>query len=265
MFKNVWGKTLHEKRFFTLFWFLGVIAMTLLTMSFYPSFKQGGFDEAYKSLPKNVQALTGSLVSIKTVPGYISQQIYAFRIPLLTLIMSITMFAGLIAGDESEGTLQTLLAQPVSRLKVFVEKYLAGLIIALIVCFGSVIGVFIALALINEYINFMYLLAAMVDAWLLVMLFGTLAFAIGAMTGRKALAGGVTSLIAFGAFLITSLAPNVAVLKQIEKFLPFYYYNNPATAINGLSLSNVLVLASVTMILLIVSLTVFMKRDIYQK
>jgi len=95
--------------------------------------------------------------------------------------------------------------------------------------------------------------------------FGTLGFAIGAITGKRAVAGGVTSLITFGTYLLTSLLPNVASLKSVEKFMPFHYYNNQATAVNGLNMAHALVLVSIIFVLLTISGVRFMKRDIYQR
>ncbi len=265
MFKNVLLKTLHEKRWMMLFWCLGVAAMALITMTLYPSFKEGGFDQALQNLPKQLQAIVGNIAENKTVPGYIGQQIFAFRIPLVALVMSVILFSGLIAGDENEGTLQTLLAQPVSRSKVFIQKYLAGMITGLLICLGAVIGILIALMIINERMGFMRLLQATIEVWLLSLVFGTIAFALGAITGKRSIASGVAGLFAFGSYLISSLAANVSSLDPLQKFIPFHYYNQPPTAVFGINTANLLTLAGIIMALLLVSYVVFTRRDIYQR
>lgn len=265
MLKSIFGKTLYEKRLTMLFWFLGVMAMTMVTMSFYSTFKSGSFDEVLKNLPKNVQALTGNLGGVKTMPGFIAQQIYSLRAPLLSLTMAITMFTSLIAGDEADGTLQTLLAQPVSRSKVFFQKYLAGAVVALVVCSGSVAGVFTVLLITHRSTDVPYLFAALIDLWLIVMVYGTIGFAAGAITGKRSVAGGVASLAAFGTYLLTSLLPSVESLKSIEKFMPWHYYNNPGTAQHGLNFLHVAVLITISLVLLTVSSIRFNERDIYQK
>lgn len=265
MLKTVFFKTLYEKRWMTLMWCVGVAAMAFLMVLFYPSFKEGGFDEALKSLPKSFQGLVGSLASLKTVPGYISQQVFALRIPLLALIMSIMLFSGLLAGDEGSGTLQTLLVQPVSRLRVYAEKFLAGAVISLAVCSGAIFGILGGLAIIHESMGFGRLLESVVGVWLLTLLFGALAFALGAITGKRGLAGGAAGLFAFSAYLITSFVPNVSGLTTIEKLSPFHYYNSPAIAVNGLNGRNVFIMLAATFVLVVVAGVIFKRRDIYQQ
>lgn len=265
MFKNVALKTIHEKRWMILFWCLGVAAMSFLMMTLYSSFKAGGLDDVVQNLPKSLQALVGNAAENKTIPGYIGQQIFAFRIPLLMLIMSAILFSGLLAGDEGEGTLQTLLAQPVSRTKVFFQKYLAGMVVCLLISCGALIGILLGLLILHEGANFSHLLQATIEAWLLSLVFGTIAFAIGAITGKRSVAGGVAGLFTFGSYLISSLAANASSLEPFQKFLPFHYYNRPLTSVSGLSLGHVLTLSVAVIVLLLISWTVFTRRDIYQR
>jgi ABC-2 type transport system permease protein len=265
MFNNIISKTIHEKRWTLLFWSIGVTAMALLMMGFYHSFSQGGLGQVYENLPKTFQGLVGNLESLKTVPGYVSQEIFSLRIPMLTLIMGIIVFTGLLAGDENEGTLQTLLAQPVSRTRVFTEKYLAGTIISFIICASAIIGVWVGLIFIHEQMSFARLLEAVIGVWLLTQVFGTVGYALGAITGKRALSGSIAGLAAFGTYLITSFQPNVRGLTQIEKFSPFHYYNKPSITEYGLKFNNGLIMLTVIIIFLLISLIIFNKRDIYQR
>jgi ABC-2 type transport system permease protein len=175
------------------------------------------------------------------------------------------LFSGLLAGEEGEGTLQSMLAQPVTRLRLFVEKVLAGMVISFVVCLGAAAGVLLALTLLHEQISLGRLLEATVGAWLLLMVFGSFSFGIGAITGKRQVAGGMTAMAAFGTYLLTSLASNVASLSTVEKLSPFHYYNTPAITVYGLAKNNVLVMVSVIIFFLVVSAIVFQRRDIYQK
>lgn len=262
---TIFKKTLYEKRWMIILWSIGVAVMALLMMAFYHSFSSGGFDEALKNLPKSVQGLVGNITSLKTVGGYVSQEVFALRIPLLTLIMGIMLFTGLLAGDEGEGTLQTLLAQPVSRLRVFTEKLLAGLIISLTICSAAIIGVLLGLLLIHEHMSLVRLVQSVLGVWLLTALFGVLGFALGAITGKRGLAGSVTGLVTFSSYLLTSFAGSVSSITSIEKLSPFHYYNKPSITEYGLKGSNVLTMVMAIAILSIAAAIVFKKRDIYQR
>lgn len=265
MLKTIFTKTLYEKRWMMLFWFIGVGVMAFITMTIYPSFREGGFDQLVQNVPKPLQAIIGNIADNKNIPGFIGQQIFAFRIPLVTLVFGIILFGGLLAGDEGDGTLQTVLAQPVSRSRVYVEKFLAGLVISLVVCAGAILGILLGLMLVNESFNLVRLLQSILNVWLLTLSFGSIAFAIGAITGKRGTAGGVAGLFTFGSYLISSLAVNVTSLEPFQKFTPFHYYNQPAVAVSGQSASNTLTLTGIVLVLTVISWFIFTRRDIYQR
>jgi ABC-2 type transport system permease protein len=262
MLNNIFLKTIYEKRWMTLFWSVGVAAMSLLMMSFYDSFSQGGFDEALNSLPDQFKSLVGDLNSLKTVPGYVSQQVFALRIPLLTIIMSVILFSSLLAGNEEERTLQSLLVQPVTRANVYFSKLVAGLAVSFVISLGSVVGVLIGLALIGEQMSMLRLFQAVVGSWIIASVFGVAAYSIGAITGKRGLAGSLAGMIAFVCYLLTSFAPSVDIIESVEKFSPFHFYNVPSIAEYGLDGSNNFVLIAIMVVFVAVSFWTFNKRDI---
>lgn len=266
MLRGVFTKTIYEKRMYTLFWSIGMFLMVLLTMSIYPSFAQdGGLSDAFANVPEALKGIIGDLAAQKTIPGFIDQQIFAFRMPLFMIIFSIILFNGLIAGDESEGTLQTLLVQPVGRMRVLLEKLAAGLVLAAAASMATMLGVLAGLAMVNETLEISKLLAATANLWLLSVSFGILVLAIGAITGKKGLASGFASIFAFANYFITSLAPSVEALQPFEKFTLIHYYAEPEVAVNGINSGSALTLLVFCTALVVASLIVFNKRDIYQR
>jgi ABC-2 type transport system permease protein len=254
MFSNVFRKTVYEKRWTMLAWSIGLFFMALLTMSFYPFFKNSGFDQVIANAPKSLQGLLGQAADYKSVPGYVDQQIFALRMPLLTIIMSITLFFGIGIGDEDRGTLETLLAQPVSRTSVYLQKFMAG---AALIALASI-------GIIHGSVAFDKLLMATFGCWLLSLLFGTLAYAAGAITGKRGVTIAISSVVAFGTYLISSMAPAVDKLASAVKLTPFYYYNTPSIAVHGLKWSHLLVLGGTIAIMGLVGLVVFKNRDLVQ-
>ena len=265
MFKSVLSKTIYEKRWMVLGWSIGVAAMSLLMMSFYHSFSDGVFDQIANNLPKSFQSLIGDLKALKTVPGFVAQQVFALRIPLLTIIMSVILFSGLLAGDENEGSLQTLLTRPIKRYQVYLQKLLAGLIVSFVVCFAAIPGVVIGLVLISESMSLWMLFQAVVAVWMLASTFGVIGFSLGAIFGKRGQAGSIAGIFAFLSFLITSFVGNVPSIESVEKLSLFHYYNKPAVAEFGLSLSNCLVFVLVALFFAILGLIIFVRRDIYQR
>jgi ABC-2 type transport system permease protein len=262
MLKNIFRKTIYERRLTALAWAAGLFAMTLLTMSFYPYLKNSGFDTVVANAPKELQAALGTAANYKTVPGYVDQQIFALRLPLMTIIMSITMFAGIGVGDEDRGTLETLLSLPVSRLKVFWQKFAGTAVLTGLASIGIMLGVLVSFPIIHGSMGLYNLLTATVACWLIGLVFGTITYALGASTGKRGLTIGLTSGLAFGAFMISSLAPAVDKLSTVQKFTPFYYYNVPSIALNGIKFTNMLVLLAGMAVLLLISAAIFKNRDL---
>lgn len=262
MFRSVFGKTFFEKRWFIISWALGIFAMVVLTMVFYPFFKDSGFDEIINTAPKELQSLLGQADNYKTVAGYVAEQIFAMRLPAMIIVMTIALFIGVGVGDESRGTLESLLAQPISRAKVYWQKFMAGAIISALICMTIFVAVCFSFVLIDGSMNLGRLTQATFACWLLGLAVGAFAYALGAITGNRGLSLGLASGIAFLSFMISSMAPAVQGLQQVQKVSIFYYYNSPQVALYGLSLRNSLVLVGITIVMSLIGLAVFQRRDL---
>lgn len=262
MLKNIFRKTVYQKRWTLLAWMAGLFSMTFFTMIFFPYLKNSGFDQLSMNAPKSLQGLLGDASSYKTVVGYVDQQIFALRLPMMTMIMAISIFVGIGVSDEDRGTLETLLALPVSRTKAFWHKFAAGAVLSAAACVAIYLAVIASFPVIHGSMSYGNLAEATFACWLISMVFGTLTYALGAATGKRGLTIGIASGIAFITYLISSMAPAVSNLNLAQKFTPFYYYNVPTVAQHGLSIRNLAVLSGSIVIMLALSLLFFRKRDL---
>ena len=92
----------------------------------FPSIEASGaaLEEYAESLPDALSAAF-SIESITTIGGFLAAEIYQF-IWILMLGLYVTYLGGgLIAADVESGRIDTLLATPVSRVRIVVEKYLS--------------------------------------------------------------------------------------------------------------------------------------------
>lgn len=233
------------------------MAMTILTLVFYPSFRDSGLDEAFGNMPESVQKMIGSLTSFKTITGYLDQQIFALRMPLLGIILSIVVFSGLTVGDEQKGVTETHLTMPISRTKLLLQKLFAGLLITAVASIGIVVGAVVALALIHEHVALSYILTSTLACWLISTCFGLVAFFVGSATGRRGLTIGLASGFAFGSYLLTSLAQSVSQLEQASKFSLFHYYGN-----GRISLGDAWLLLAIAFVLVVLGVLLFNRRDL---
>lgn len=254
--------SLYQRRWSLLAWTLGALFMVWLTLIFYPSFtKDDSLSQLMQSLPQQLRGLVGT-DNFKTVGGYLDTVVFNLRVPMVVVTMAIIFGINLTSGSEDRGTLSTLLAQSVSRSRVFAEKFIALVISISVVHVGVFVGIWAALATIHYSYSLSSSIAITFTSFMLAVACGGLAFALGALSGKKGLSSGLATIIVFGSYLINSLAPSVASLNGAQKFTLFYYYTQPAAASNGVDWSYAAILALVTVAVLAVGWAMFRHRDI---
>ncbi|MEO8323216.1 MAG: ABC transporter permease subunit [Actinomycetota bacterium] len=250
----------QKKAFFG--WGIGVLALVLITVLFYPSIKgQESFNDITKNMPDAVKALMGGEDLVSPV-GYINSQLFQSMLPALFLIFAIGRGTEWIAGEEKKGILEMLLANPVSRSRVVFERSAAlAVSVALL---GAVL--FVALAggarLVSLDIGIYELLSACLSVVLLGIAFGEIGLLLGAFSGRKGFSSGIAAGIAVAGFLIATLAPVVDVLEAFERFSPFYYYLNANPLSNGLDPLHAVVLIAIALVATAAAAAGFERRDL---
>ncbi|HEX3901166.1 MAG TPA: ABC transporter permease subunit, partial [Mycobacteriales bacterium] len=111
-----------------LVWSMSMAALVFLVVGVYPSIRDNhSFDSVYGNLSPTMQALLGGS-SLTSATGYLSTQLFAFFLPAVLLVFAISRGAAAIAGEEEQHTLDLLLAQPIRRRNVYLQKSASVLI-----------------------------------------------------------------------------------------------------------------------------------------
>jgi ABC-2 type transport system permease protein len=204
----------------------------------------------------------GGQIDYASPAGYLGIELFSLMVPLLLLVAAIGTGAGAIAGEEERGTLELLLANPVSRTRVVLEKSVAlaievtglGLVLWLALWIGALsVGMDISAG---------HLAAATLAAALLALGYGAIALLLGAATGRRTLAIGVAAAFGVAAYLVNGLAPLVDELRDLQKLSPFYHYAAGDPLRHGLSLEHVAVLVAIAAAAVALAPVAFSRRDV---
>ncbi len=262
MFSSVFTKSLFSLRWQLLGWGLAVGFAAFGTMALYNSFNQNGIENIVSSIPDSLKPLVGSVADFKTVPGYIGQQIFGPNVVLLTIIMSVLIAIGISVNEEDGRRLQTLLSLPVTRTSVFFQKWLAVLVVIAVVSACIVLGLALGLIVADKSADMQRVWLSTFDAWLMNMAYGMVAYCVAMLTGKKGITIAAASGYAAISFFISSLAPAVDKLKDIDKLSIFHYYNNPQIMQHGLNGKHVVVLLAAIALLTIVGWIGFTRRNI---
>jgi ABC-2 type transport system permease protein len=217
-------ETLRDRRRSLLWWILGVAGIVALNVVFYPSVRDDpALNEFARDLPESVRALfVGGELDLTSPVGYLNSQVYALMAPLLLLIFAIGAGAGGVAGEEERGTLDLLLAQPLRR-RGYVTAQFAALGALVAALSGALLATVAVTALLVDLdIGLDRLLAASVSLWLLGLLFGSLALAVGAITPGRTRAIAAAAGVAVLAWLLDGLAQTVGALEPLRPVSPYY-------------------------------------------
>lgn len=262
--RSVYLKTLFDKRFFVLGWTLGLAALGALMTSFYPAMHQDGtLDALVTSLPPAFLGLVGDLSNLSHFDTYIASQLFDIRVSLIVGIMAIILGLGLSVADEEKGELRTILSLPISRLKVLVQKWLAMITIFAVVLVGLLAGMFAVIPFIDgATIEGSQLLRLVAMTGLVMMTYGTIPFAVGLATGRRAIATLVSIVAIIGSFILSTFGQAVDWLSDYEKFSLLHYFPAVEIVKGSIDLKDVTVFVGVTGILLLVAVVAFRRRDV---
>lgn len=254
----------RRRRGFMIGWTLGITAMIALTVLSYGSIRNQAdeLNKAFSDYSSSISSFVGTSDMFSPV-GYMNSQLYFITLPILFIILGVTLANSLIGKEESHGTIELLLARPISRIRLLGAKAVGGL---------AVLGVISGITALVTILSAQAADMGLSTGHLLLATAGCVAFAaaFGAITFMLLAASVTTRRMAFfaaialslGGYLITSLAGMVDWLEWPAKVLPYHYYDTNALLNGHLPLGFVLYVGGMYLVALVVSILGFRRRDI---
>lgn len=261
MFRDIWIKSLWDSRRALLGWMMGLIAVTVVYGAFYPFMADPAYSDLLETLPPGLIEAMG-WEDFNTAEGYMGAAVFGVLGQVLVVILGVTMGARLLAGDEESGGLELLIAHPVSRSRVLLQRTLT----LTLVMVAAGLAVFLAILALSGPIDLglppAHLAAAAFQLALLGLLFGALALAIGGVTGRKGAVIAVTAAVAVMAYLADTMAPMVESLAWVERLSPFDWYDPTEILRSGAASADIALCLAVSAIFVVIGLFGFQRRDV---
>ncbi len=265
---GVYLRLLKDKWKSLLIYIASATAFMEMYIALYPAMKETleSTEEFLKAFPKEFMeafGFTPEILTFPTVESFISTEIFTFIWPIIVIIMAIGLANISFAGDIANGTIEVVLAQPISRLKMFLGRYLAGATILTVFTWASV---YVAIPLAAMHgIDFnpkAYLVMSVLGTLFVLSIYGIAVLASSIFSER-----GKTIFVTTG-ILITMYAINIisGLYDKLEslKYASFFYYFNPGTALNDLGYIDYAILVFLAVLILtpILGAFSFNKRDI---
>ena len=265
MLRNVYLKSLRDMRRSIVWWSLGLIAMTALMIAVYPTIRDNpDLNKLVENYPEALKAFIafGGDLDYTSGAGYLGSELFAFMVPLLLSIAAIGAGARATAGEEEGGTIDLLLANPVSRQRLVFEKATALATEVFLLAVVLWISLLVGVEIVGMDISAANLAAATVSAALLAFSFGAIALLAGAVSGRRSVAIGVPAALGVAAYLVSSLGSLVDSLRFASKASPYYHYVASDPLRQGLGLGHAGFLLGVGVLASGLAVLAFERRDL---
>jgi len=258
---RIWIKTLSEHQ--------GILVVTGYIMFLVMGLLIGPI---YNFIPEELFSLTEDFPetlliafgggNMSTPEGFYQIETFGLMAPIALMVVTITVGARALAGEEGRRTMGLLLANPIKRSKIVIEKAWAMVVCAFTVGFATFAGVWLGSLIGGLGMDVGNIAATCLLVTLFGMLIGALALVLSAATGRTkfAIYGSIGAALLF--YMISNFFPLNESLASYAKWSPYYYYLSSDPLLTGMNWGHGAILAGLTLGLIMLSITLFQRRDL---
>ena len=254
---NIFVKTARDR---WLGWAIAAVSISLFLLFGMSVYREIDLS-VYTSLPEAFRSLIGIGDDID-VGGLAINVMFGTWGALVVAAIALVMGAAAIAGEERDGTMDMLLSNPKSRTFVLLSKTGALVMLAALATVALWIPVHPMAAFLGVEIGGLDVEALTLHLFVNAVFYGLLATAVGAMTGNKGTATGVTTAVMVLSFFAVGFLPLVEGGEGVRKVLPWYYFDGSDPVNNGVAWGHVALLVSASVFFLVVSIIGFDRRDL---
>lgn len=215
------------------------------------------------AFPEELLAMFGG-GDMSTPEGFYQLETYGLMAPIAFSVVTVLIGARALAGEEANRTMGLLLANPIKRSTVVLEKTAAMVVHASVVALALFAGVVGGSMLGRLGMSPGRIAATTALAMLIGLVFGALALLLSAATGRTRVAVYGTVGLALFLYVANGFLPFAAGLDNLVYFGPFHYYLSSDPLLNGMHWGHGGVLLAAFITLVIGAVFAFDRRDLRQ-
>jgi len=247
---------------------IAAVAFLEMYIALFPTISQqaGQFNELLKTMPPELfkaMNMDPATLSFGNLQSYLSSEYMSFLWPILAVIFAISLANYISVSEIDKGTIETLASLPAKRIRIFFERYMAGLLLLIGFCIISLFGA-IPLAIIHntDFIigNFYTAtIGSFMFIWAVYSL-ATLFSVIFSEKGKATMASGGILIIMYVVFIVSTLKESLKDLQYISFFN--YFSGSDLLAKNTYPEFSILVLGGFAVVVAIVAAFWFNRRDL---
>ncbi|KGK89954.1 ABC transporter permease subunit [Clostridium sp. HMP27] len=213
-------------------WSIICVLLTILFMSMFPSMKDSGMKEIVNTKMDAMPQAILEAFNLKSMPDFTKLNEY-FAYVFQYIVIAGGIYAGMLGAkslikEESEGTIEFLYAQPISRNKIVTMKILSSLalfyIFVVIIAVASTIISLIVKPSDLKIISLIIDLKMLFSAFMLVgLVFMAVGFLLSSLISHLRLAMPIFMGFFFTTYLLGMFSNMIGQLKFLKYFSPFHY------------------------------------------
>ncbi len=266
MLRSVYREAIWSRRNSLLWYVVGLGVLVGLTVGVYPTVREGAdtFTQLLESMPQGMMSFFGSsdVAEMLSPAGFVNSRVNASIGAIVLAVFAISLGTGSIAGEEDRRTMDLILATPISRSRIVLERFAAMVTLVGIVAVAVLAVMVVANPLVDLDFTLANMVASNIGLALLALVFGSLALAVGGVTGKRGLTIGVAAGVTVASFFINGLAQLVDWLEGAQKITPFYWLQRSDPLSRGVSIEDTLIMVAVIGVFVAVAVFGFQRRDV---
>ena len=202
------------------------------------------------------------VAELLTPAGFLNSRVNASIGSIVLAVFAISIGTAAIAGEEDRRTMDLLLATPTPRFRIVLERFAAMKVLVFLVAIAVLVVMAVGSSLFDMELSIANMVASNFMLALLALVFGSLALAVGGLTGRRSITIAVAAGTTVATYFINGLAELVDSLKGLQKITPFYWLQRANPLANGLSIEDTLIMVATIAAFVGLALWGFQRRDI---
>jgi ABC-2 type transport system permease protein len=241
-----------------IFWAVAFALYTALILATFPSLRDSGALSMDAYPEAMIEAF--NIQDMTQVTSYIESQVTSFA-PLVLAFFAIMTFAGAIAGAEERGSLDITLGPPLPRRDLVLANWIAVSVLLLGILIVTGIVTWLTAVLIDVDLGLWRALEGFLNIFPITMAFGSLALALSAKMRSRGAVIGISFAVVFLMYLIDIVGKISEDFADLRWISAFRFYGS--ALLDGLNPGNMAILLAVSVVLLLVAIALFDRRDIY--
>ena len=236
LIKTLVLRALQQHRKGIIGWTLGIVGLVCIQLGVYPTIRSSATDwsSLVDQFPESFKKAL-RMMDYASERGYLTTELLSFTLPFIVISLGTAWGSRLVTEEEDLGSADIVLSLPMSRTRYTAARFLAAFLVMIfsITCFF--LAVIIGTRMLHLSIPISQYLSASVSLFSIGFFMMTIAAAIGALTGKRTVALGISMSVAITLFVLYSLAPLVKAIDKTTRFNPMQWTIGSQPLLHGTS------------------------------